>query len=167
MTYQQPIFDAGLFGKANRFVCNSWTDAAAFVGRNAEGIEWAQAQLGRGAVPTRWLARVTKATSIGVDRWTYEFESIVLTDTHTAQATAGSFGKGTGAINLREIGNDGLKVDGSPKPGGASVGPVGSSWLGSSWNPTLSAVVEMNLVYDSTGAAAWWFSSPNPVRCGP
>lgn len=167
MSFQAPIFESGLFGKANRFVCNSWTQSSQLVSENAEGLEWAQGQMHRGRVPERWLARVTKATALGSDRWLYDFEAVVLTPQHGAQAVTGSFGKGTGAINLREIGNNGTTVDGSPKPSGATIGPVGSSWSGSAWSLTLSGHVQMNLVYDSTGAAAWWFSEPNPVRCAP
>ena len=164
MTFQAPIFESGLFGKANRFVCNSWTQSAQLVAENAEGLDWAQRQLVKGSVPTAWLARVTAATPYGANRWLYTFEAVVLTAAHGVQAASGTWGKGTNAVNIREITNTSNTADGSPVPAGATIGPVGSTYS-SGWTFTLNGIVQMNLSYDAAGNAAWWFSAPNPVRC--
>ena len=39
MTFTRPIFSKGLFGKANRVVCNGWTEAASLTADNRQGIE--------------------------------------------------------------------------------------------------------------------------------
>jgi len=167
MSYQAPIFESGLFGKANRFVCNGWTQSAQAVSANAEGIEWAQRQVVQGSVPERWLAKLTAATSIAPDRWIYTFEPFGITaNREPAALLSSTWGKGTTAINLRELRNDGSQVDGSPKPSGSSIGPVGSTYGASGWTTSqLTGYVEMNLDYTTSGGVLYWFSEPNPVRC--
>ena len=168
MGYQTPIFESGLFGKANRFVCNGWTQSAQAVSANAEGLEWAQRQVVQGSVQERWLAKLTAATSITSDRWKYTFEPFSITSAaDPASLLTGTWGKGTGAINIRELRNDGAQIDGSPKPAGSSVGPVGSVYTNGAWRTTdLAGYVEMHLEYDTSGGVLYWFSEPNPVRCG-
>ena len=168
MSYQTPIFESGLFGKANRFVCNGWTQSAQAVSANAEGIEWAQRQVVQGSVPERWLAKLTAATSIGSDRWSYTFEPFGINSINAPAGliSASTWGKGTGALNLRELRNDGNQVDGSPKPSGSTIGPVGSVYSGSAWTITnLAGYVEIHLDYNTSGGVLYWFSEPNPVRC--
>jgi hypothetical protein len=167
MSFQTPIFESGLFGKANRFVCNSWQQSAELVAENAEGIDWAQRQLHGASVPKSWLARVRTATLFAPNRWFYTFESVIITPAHGVLPTGGNWGKGSGAINIREITNTATVIDGSPKPTDATIGPVGSTWSGTAWSLALTGTVEMHLSYDSSGAAAWWFSEPNPARCAP
>ena len=167
MSYQTPIFESGLFGKANRFVCNGWTQSAQAVAANAEGLEWAQRQVVQGSVPERWLAKLTAATSIGADRWTYTFEPVAISSSNAPAALLTStWGAGTGAINIRELRNDGSQVDGSPKPSGSSIGPVGSVYASGAWTTSsLAGYVEIHLDYNTSGEVLFWFSEPNPVRC--
>lgn len=168
MSFQRPIFENGLFGKANRFVCNTWTDSAEMVANNAEGIRWAQDQLARTSTPDSWLAKLTAATLVSPNRWQYVFEPFTFNSVRApVQLLAGTFGTGTLAVNLRETRNTATDVDGSPLPTGASIGPVGSSYIGGSWATTsLAGYVHMHVEYDSTGAILYWFDAMNPTRCG-
>lgn len=168
MSFQRPIFENGLFGKANRFVCNTWTDSAEMVANNAEGIRWAQEQLAKASTPERWLAKITAATLISPNRWTYTFEPFTYSAARNPVALlAGTFGSGTAAINIRETRNTASAVDGSPLPTGATVGPVGSDYFSGSWTTTpLAGYVEMHADYDSAGGVLYWFDAPNPTRCG-
>lgn len=165
MSYQTPIFENGLFGKANRFVCNGWTESSQTVFQNSEGIEWAQRQVVQGSVPDRWLAKLTAATAITTDRWTYSFQPLGIVGASPATLLAGTWGVGSGAINLRELRNDGVNVDGSPKPTGATIGPVGSTYTNAWSLGNLAGYVEMHLSYQNNGSVLYWFSEPNPVRC--
>jgi hypothetical protein len=168
MSYQTPIFESGLFGKANRFVCNGWTQSAQAVAANAQGLEWAQQQVVQGSVPERWLAKLTAATLISVDRWVYAFEPFAINSNNQPIILneASTWGKGTGAINLRELRNDGTQIDGSPKPDGSSIGPVGSVYASGAWTTSsLAGYVEIHLDYNTSGDVLFWFSEPNPVRC--
>lgn len=177
MSYQVPIFESGLFGKANRFVCNSWTASAQAVAQNAEGIEWAQQQLIKPNIPLRWFARVTEATLIYPNRWKYKFEPFAIRETvgnvpmspvPLVQQPVNEkiWGAGVGAINLREIDNTSSIIDGSPLPGGASIGPVGSRYVNGAWTTlAISGCVEINLDYLDDGQVLYWFASPNPVKC--
>lgn len=168
MSYQTPIFESGLFGKANRFVCNGWTESAQAVAANAQGLEWAQQQVVQGSVPDRWLAKLTAAFSISTDRWVYTFEPIAINSGNQPVQlfTFSTWGKGQGAINLRELRNDGSQVDGSPKPTGSSIGPVGSLYVSNAWTTSnLSGYVQIHLDYTTSGGVLFWFSEPNPVRC--
>jgi len=166
MSYQQPIFDSGLFGKANRFVVNGWTDAAVAVSEHGEGIRWAQEQVRRAQVQTRFLARITTATALAANRWRYDGGGLDITSVADPAAASGTFGTFTGAINLRELRNTATVLDGSPIPTGASVGPVGSSYSGSAWSTTaLQGYVEMVVAYDTSGNLLYWFDAPNPTRC--
>lgn len=166
MSYQQPIFDSGLFGKANRFVVNGWTDAAVAVSEHAEGLRWAQEQVRRATVQTRFLAKITAATVLATNRWTYDGGGLEITSGRAPAAAGGTFGTFTGAINLRELRNTGSTVDGSPILAGTSIGPVGSSYSGTAWSTTaLEGYVEITAAYDSSGGLLYWFDCPNPSRC--
>ena len=177
MSYQAPIFESGLFGKANRFVCNGWTQSAQTVAQHAEGIEWAQQQLIKPDIPTRWLALITQATYLYPNRWSYTFEPfaidtmvgvIPMTSVPLVTQPAGDkkWGVGQGAINLRELDNTSSIIDGSPLPSGASIGPVGSRDVNGTWLLVgLRGHVEINMDYRTDGQVLYWFSSPNPVKC--
>lgn len=169
MTYQRPVFTGGgLFGKANRFVCNAWTDGAETVAEHAEGIRWSQQQVVRGNVPERWLAKVTAATAIGANRWEYAFFAAEVTAARAGAILTGTFGQGTGAINIRELTNSATIVDNTRLPAGVTVGPIGSTYVaGTGWPLTpLAAYVEMRLDYDASGGVLYWFDAPNPSECG-
>ncbi len=168
MSFQRPIFENGLFGKANRFVCNTWTDSAEMVANNAEGIRWAQEQLAKASTPERWLAKITAASLLAPNRWEYTFEPFTYNVARNpVQLLTGTFGAGTLAVNIRETRNSATTVDGSPLPTGTSIGPVGSSYVAGAWVTTsLAGYVEMHADYDSVGAVLYWFDAPNPTRCG-
>ena len=167
MTFQAPIFNSGLFGKANEFVCNAWTEASRSVSASAEGIEWAQRQVAKSDLPDRWLAKVTAASSAGTNKWTYTFEPFVIDSGGAPASVSGTWGTGTGAINIRELRNSGSEIDGSPIPAGASIGPFGSTWSGTAWSTTsLSGYTEMHSDYRSDGSVLFWFDGINPTRCG-
>jgi hypothetical protein len=167
VSFQRPIFNSGLFGKANRFVCNAWTDSAEAVGENAEGIRWAQQQVVRGEVQDTFLAKLTVASLLSPNRWEYEFEGFLYgpTPARTPQQLAGTFALGVGALNLRETRNTTTAIDGSPLPTGASIGPVGSSYSGG-WSTTnLAGYVWMHADYGSDGSLVYWFDAINPIKC--
>ena len=167
MTFQAPIFNSGLFGKANEFVCNAWTEASRAVSESAEGMEWAQQQAKQVRLPDTWLAKVTAATSIGNNRWTYDFSPFAIDASHAVVSVSGTFGTGSGAINIRELRNTTTALDGSPLPAGATVGPFGSTWSGSAWSTTsLAGYCKMHADYRSDGSVLFWFSELNPTRCG-
>lgn len=166
MSYQQPIFDSGLFGKANRFVVNGWTEAAVSVSEHSEGMRWAQDQVKRAQVQTRYLAKITTATVLAVNRWRYDGVALEITSAAGPSVASGTFGTFAGAINLRELRNDGSTIDGSPIPAGASIGPVGSTYSGAAWSTSgLAGYVEMVVAYDSSGGLLYWFDCINPSRC--
>lgn len=169
MTYQRPVFTGGgLFGKANRFVCNAWTDGAESVAEHAEGIRWSQQQVVRGSIPERWLAKITAATALAANRWHYTFVAAEITALRYGSVLNGTFGQGAGAVNIREMTNNATTVDGSRIPTGATIGPVGSVYVaGTGWPITpLEAYVEMRLDYDASGGVLYWFDAPNPSECG-
>ena len=170
MSYQEPIFTspAGLFGKANGFVVNAWTDAARSTNANAEGMEWAQRQVVQGGMNRTWLAKLTQAVPLAgaFNRWRYHFVPFNVTIAGTPTVTQTTFGVGEGALNIRELRNTPAQVDGSPIPNGASVGPVGSTWAANAWTTTsLEGYVWMHVSYTPTGTTLFWFDTPNPVRC--
>lgn len=170
MSYQEPIFTspAGLFGKANGFVVNAWTDAARSTNANAEGMDWAQRQVVQGAMNRTWLAKLTTASPISPNRWRYSFVAFNITDSAGPSLPNTTFGAGSNAVNIRELRNTAAILDGSPMPNGATAGPVGSSWHESSWTSSaLDGYVWMHASYTPTGSTLFWFDTPNPVRCAP
>lgn len=167
MSFQRPVFNSGgLWGKANQFVCNAWTDSAEAVSENAEGIRWSQQQLLRDNITERWLAKITAATAIAANRWEYEFEHATVNAARMGAILSNAIGKGTGAINIRELTNTVLLVDNSAIPPGATIGPVGSVYAAGWPLAPLNAYVEMVLSYDEDGGLLYWFDAPNPVECG-
>lgn len=168
MSYQEPIFTsaAGLFGRANGFVVNAWTDAARAANAYAEGMEWAQRQVVAGRVTDAWLAKLTAATVLAPNRWRYAFTGFDITAAGGVATSSNTFGEGTLALNLRELRNTAAALDGSPIPTGATAGPVGSSWNGTAWTTAnLEGYVWMHASYCSDGTTLFWFDTPNPVRC--
>lgn len=164
---QVPIFESGLFGKANSIVCNSWTDAARIVAENAEGIRWAQSQVVGGHVTLRFLAKITSAASLAPNRWLYTGTAMQLTSTYATSVPSGSFGTFSAAINLRELRNTSTMVDGSLLDG-ATIGPVGSEYVDAddAWKLTgLEGYVEMVADYNSSGGLVYWFDCVNPSVC--
>lgn len=176
MTWNRPIFDSGLFGQANRTVCNLWTRGAAMAEDNAETFAWARREMAAGAIRDLGLVQLQTATLItgANNRWKYEFvpfyptnqngiaDIITVLPSHTAFSNQVAY-------NLREWFNTATLVDNmdiSVPP--ASVGPVGSrynagtgSWPGS----PLYAVVQLRVVLDKAGREFPYFDRPNPVRC--
>jgi hypothetical protein len=165
MTYEWPIFTEGLYGKANASVCNAWTQSARIVLSSAEALDWANRTKDGFDQPDRWLAKVTVATGISSNRWSYTFVPVIISGTTTANLS-GTGQAGSGALNLREMNNTTILADGSPLASGVTIGPVGSTWGGSSWSTSsLTGIVEMNVEHKADGSVAYWFSSPNPGRC--
>lgn len=176
MSFQRPIFNKGIFGRANATVVNGWTDSAEIVSQNADGIAWASSQVVTGRIVETWLAKVLTAIPIGTYRWKYTFEpfSISLngTDAVPTQLIAGTFGSTLDgqhhhhAFNIRELRNNPGEIDGTPLNIGTTIGPVGSTYNGSAWLlGGLSGYVHMHLEYDSAGRSLYWFDCPNPVQC--
>ena len=166
MSYQEPIFNSGLFGKANRFVTNAWTDAARAANAYAEGMEWAQRQVVSGSPTETWLAKLTTATLLAPNRWRYAFTGFDITSAGGVATSSNTFGEGTLALNIRELRNTAAALDGSPIPTGATAGPVGSSWNGTAWTTTnLEGYVWMHASYCTDGTTLFWCDTPNPVRC--
>lgn len=166
MTYQEPIFQRGLFGQANAFVVNAWGNAARVASEYAEGMDWAQRQVVAGRQTDTWLAKCTSATLLAPNRWRYAFEDFDITASAAPLTNSNTFGEGTGAINIRELRNTAAAIDGTPIPTGATVGPVGSVWNGTAWTTTnLEGYVWMHATYDTTGGTLFWFDTANPVRC--
>ena len=166
MSYQEPIFTSGLFGKANRFVTNAWTDAARAANAYAEGMEWAQRQVVSGSPTETWLAKLTTATVLAPNRWRYAFVGFDITSLGLPVTSSNTFGEGTLALNLRELRNTAAAMDGTPIPLGATVGPVGSTWAANDWTVVdLEGYVWMHASYCTDGTTLFWFDTPNPVRC--
>jgi hypothetical protein len=168
VTYFNPLFSAGLFGKANAAVCNAWTDAARFSTENQEPVRWAAAQAKRALVVARAVCKISAATSIGSNKWNY---TIALWTPPGASGltpnTSDQWFTSTTCKNLREQFNDATTVDGmdiSSPP--ATVGPVGSVFTAGAWPVTnLNAVAEVSIIYDTAGKAYAYFDRPNPIRC--
>jgi|688.fasta_scaffold26771_13 hypothetical protein len=175
MPSQRPIFNRGLFGRANAEVCNLWTDSASMVSENAEGIRWATDQLQRVTPANTWLAKTTAAVQITPNRWKYRFEPFTINVTTALPVSVpGEFGKSPSttnpedyAYNIRELRNTSTTVDGSPLTTGASIGPVGSSVLeNGQWNlQLLEGYVWMHVEYDIEGKSLFWFDATNPINC--
>lgn len=169
MTYMRPKFEQGLFGSANKFVCNRWTDSAELVAGAAEGIQWAQQQLVQGAIVKQALCEVTAAASLAANRWTYTVKGWVPPSIAGAGISAPVDERFdyTTVRNLREEHNTATTADGMDLTTPAStIGPVGSVWSGSAWTTSsLQAKVMVYVVYDLGGNAYAFFDRPNPVRC--
>lgn len=176
MSFQRPIFNKGIFGRANATVVNGWTDSAEMVSQNADGIAWASAQVVSGRIVETWLAKLLTALPIGANRWKYTFEpfAIQLNANNAVPVTlvAGTFGATLDgqhhhhAFNIRELRNTAADIDGSPLNINTTIGPVGSSYAGNAWQLLgLSGYVHMHLEYDSEGRSLYWFDCPNPVQC--
>jgi hypothetical protein len=171
MTFQRPIFSKGLFGKANRMVCNGWTQAAAVTQDNAQGIEWAQRQIVRGNIIAQGLCTVLSAAawSGATNRWLYTVK-LWVPDPYVAggiaQPNDDRFSY-TNCANLREWHNVAGVADcmdlTTPL---AEIGPVGSRYTGGAWPTTnLEAKVHVCVVYDRKGLHFPYFDRPNPIRC--
>jgi len=169
MSFQTPIFERGLFGKANGFVCNAWTESSNLVAQHEEGLAWAQRQVISGTVETRFLAKITAATPIGAtsNRWLYSGVALAITGAYLPTGISGNFGTFSNAINLRELRNTSTTLDGSPIPTGGSAGPVGSTWSGAAWTTgSLEGYAEVVVANDTSGGVFYYFSEMNPTRCG-
>jgi hypothetical protein len=174
MTYLDPIFSQGLFGKANFAVCNQWSDAARFSKASADAVSWAQTQAQKPLSMARALCQVTAATVIPgtSNRWNYTISLWVPPSPSGASGLTpptDAWFSVTNCKNIREDYNTSTLADGmdltSPA---ASIGPVGSRWSSStsSWVTTeLLAHVDVSIFVDRSGAAYYYFDRPNPIRC--
>lgn len=171
MSHQRPIFQSGLFGKANQIVLNNLLEVADTVQQYQAGLINSQGGILEDRQVVRsFLARLNSATSLGAltYRWTYSGVPWVF-GTNQGEAVNDSSDQFTGAINLRELFNVLNPVDGmDPTAPPVSVGPVGSTYTGSNtWSITnLQAVVVMYVTVDKFGNVVRYFDRPNPVRCG-
>lgn len=172
MSYSQPLFHGGMYGKANAVVCNGWQQAANATNRFGEAMRWADDAMARGNITSQGLCEVTSAALLGGtdNRWQY-----------TVKMWTPPFIIGTGITpsasdvrysydvvrNIREEHNtssfaDGMSLTSPP----ASIGPVGSNWTGAAWTlSNLEAKVMLYVVYDTGGKAYPFFDRPNPIRC--
>jgi hypothetical protein len=73
MSYSQPLFHGGMYGKANAVVCNGWQAAANATARYGEAMVWANQQVLKGQIVTQGLCEVISATLIvgQSNRWKY------------------------------------------------------------------------------------------------
>ena len=175
MAWQNPIFNANLYGGLTRFAMNGFAQTQRVATANAEGIKFAQAQAFERAPTKSVLVTLESATAISgaANRWTYAVKIWFPTPVAGGGITLPTndlSGTYAAAINLREWHNTSTLVDGmniSIAPA-ATVGPVGSIYDSgtASW-PTgqLSAKVELHVCYDSSGAVFAYFDRPNPIRC--
>jgi hypothetical protein len=169
---QRPIFNSGLYGKANRVVMNGLVDAAEAFQQHRDGIEWATLASAPDRFSTRYfLGRVTSATAISGthNRWTYSGVPIVTLADHSVASINDSSDQFSNAINLRECFNEAQLVDSmntvTPGPG-FTVGPVGSVWTGSTWSTSdLKAVMLIGVTLNTNGSPRYFFDRPNPSRC--
>lgn len=169
MTWHRPIFNAGIFGKANRVVTNGWTDSAGTVRENSEGIKYAQTLVVQPQIIAQQLCEVVSAASLAANRWTYTVKIWVppsIAGAGVAAMTDDRFSFTT-CRNLREEHNTATLVDGMDiTTPASSIGPVGSTWTGTAWTTTaLEAKCLVNVVYDLGGNAYAFFDRPNPIRC--
>ena len=172
MSYSQPLFHGGMYGKANAVVCNGWQAAANATARYGEGMAWANQQVIKGQIVTQGLCQVNSAVLIvgESNRWNYTIKlwtpAGVLGTGITLSATDSRFSY-TNCRNIREEYNTATEVDGmSLSSPSATIGPVGSNYAGSTWQTSgLEAVVLVYVVYDSFGKAYPFFDRPNPIRC--
>jgi hypothetical protein len=170
MSNQRPIFNSGLYGKANRTVMNAFMDSADALAANQPAIDYAYRASMPEAFATRtFLARIQTATLITAGRWSYAgTEAVLLSASPWHENVTGTQYDFTGALNLREIFNtSGTDIDGMDFTTPAStVGPVGSSYVSAAWATTsLEALVIMTVSYTKTGAVSYYFDRPNPMRC--
>jgi hypothetical protein len=172
MSYSQPLFHGGMYGKANAVVCNGWQAAANATARYGEAMVWANQQVIKGQIVTQGLCEVISATLIvgQSNRWRYTIKlwtpAGVLGTGITLSATDSRFSYDN-CRNIREEHNTATEVDGmSLSSPTATIGPVGSSYAGSAWSTSgLEAKVLVYVVYDSFGQAYPFFDRPNPIRC--
>ena len=170
MSNQRPIFNSGLYGKANRTVMNAFMDSAETLAANQPAIDYAYRASMPEAFATRtFLARIQTATAITAGRWSYAgTEAVLLSVSPWHETVTGTQYDFTGALNLREIFNtSGTDIDGMDLTTPAStVGPVGSAYVSAAWATTsLEALVIMTVSYTKTGAVSYYFDRPNPIRC--
>lgn len=170
MSNQRPIFNDGLYGKANRTVMNAFMDSADILAANQSAIDYAyRASMPEAFTNRTFLARIQSATVITANcRWSYSgTEAVLLSASPGHENVSGTLYDFTGAINLREIFNtsatdiDGMNISLPP----STVGPVGSSYSSGWVTSGLEALVVMTVAYTKTGAASYYFDRPNPMRC--
>jgi hypothetical protein len=170
MSNQRPIFNSGLYGKANRTVMNAFMESADTLAANQGAIDWAyRASMPEAFTSRTFLARIQTASVITAGcRWSYSgTEAVLLSASPWHETVSGTQYDFTGAINLREIFNSSsTDIDGMDLTSPAStVGPVGS-YYSSGWVTSgLEALVVMTVAYTKTGAASYYFDRPNPIRC--
>jgi len=170
MSNQRPIFNSGLYGKANRTVMNAFMDSADALAANQPAIDYAyRASMPEPFATRTFLARIQTATAITAGRWSYAgTEAVLLSASPWHETVTGTQYDFTGALNLREIFNtSGTDIDGMDLTTPAStVGPVGSAYVSAAWGTTsLEALVIMTVSYTKTGAISYYFDRPNPLRC--
>lgn len=173
MAWQNPIFNANMYGGLTRFAMNGFAHTQRVATSNAAGIKFAQGEAFNKAPTKSVLVTLETATLYSANRWTYAVKIWFPTPIGGGGITLPTNDKsGTyaAAINLREWHNSSTLVDGmniSTAPA-ATVGPVGSIYdTGTaSWPTTdLLAKVELHVCYDSSGAVFPYFDRPNPIRC--
>lgn len=175
MAWQNPIFNANMYGGLTRFAMNGFAQTQRVATANAAGIKFAQGEAFNKAPTKSVLVTLETATAISgaPNRWTYAVKIWFPTPIGGGGITLPTNDKsGTyaAAVNLREWHNSSTLVDGmniSTAPA-ATVGPVGSVYniSSNSWATTdLLAKVELHVCYDSSGAVFPYFDRPNPLRC--
>lgn len=171
MSNQRPIFNNGLYGKANRTVMNAFMDSSDTLAANQNAIDYAyRASMPEPFATRTFLARINTATVLIANcKWSYAgTEAVLLSDTPYHEIVTGSNYDFTGALNLRELFNSsGVDIDGmdlNTPP--STVGPVGSAYISAAWSTSsLEALVVMTMTYSKTGAVSYYFDRPNPIRC--
>jgi hypothetical protein len=174
MSWSRPIFNSGLYGRANRAVVNLWTKGAIRAEDNAETFDWARREMAAGNIWDNGLVQLQTATLLAVNRWQYEFvpyypsNQTGLSDIITTLPSHTRFSNQV-AYNLREMFNTAIYADNMDLTNPpSSIGPVGSRYNAgtSSWpGSPLYAVVHLWVVFDKAGKEFPYFDRPNPIRC--
>lgn len=173
MSWARPIFNSGLYGRANRAVVNSWSRGSSLAQDNEETFQWARRAMKAGNVWDMGLVLIQSATLISganPHRWRY---SVVAAYPDNPDGLAGvtlpteKRRTYTKAYNLREWFNTALLVDTMPVNAPAiTIGPVGSTYTAGAWPTTeLTALVQLFVTRDRAGKPFPFFDRPNPVRC--
>lgn len=161
---------------------NGLVQGTAYVDRNRSAIDWARAEMQPENFDiSHFLAVLTGYESIpgtSGNRWRYRFVRAVLTSPigatwfeQIANAEDESLSDYR-AFNLYEFPNTATSTqDGPLDTPPSTVGPVGASYddVAETWSfPEASpALVVMHKMYAKDGAAIYFFSHPNPIRCLP
>lgn len=176
MSYQNPIFNGNLIGKANRVVMNDLVRKADKVAASTPVLDWGQIAMRPGNFEISCFLAVLKGfvQINSLLRWKYSFRRAALKDVGNVKwyddvtDAEDDSAADKVAINLYELPNTATSTqDGGLSVPPSTVGPVGAiyendTWV---WPGTSHALVVMYRAYQVDGNICYFFSHPNPYRC--